>query len=50
MDPKMAVLYSNRAACHLRVNDFYAAASDCSKALILLTPPVDENKRSRLIA
>jgi len=50
MDPSMPVLYSNRAACHLKVNDFYAAASDCSAALKLLTPPVDENKRSRLIA
>jgi len=50
MDPKMPVLYSNRAACHLKVNDYYAAASDCSKALVLLTPPVEDNKRSRLIA
>lgn len=27
----MPALFSNRAACHLKLNDYYAAANDCSK-------------------
>eukprot|EP00040_Diaphanoeca_grandis_P042821 m.266086 g.266086 ORF g.266086 m.266086 type:complete len:381 (-) comp65354_c0_seq1:279-1421(-) len=50
LDENMASLYSNRAACHIAQKDFYAGANDCSKALTLLTPPVEANKRSRLIA
>lgn len=50
LDPKMAPLYSNRAAAHMKMNDFHAGAQDCSKAISLLTPPVDANRRSRLIA
>eukprot|EP00041_Stephanoeca_diplocostata_P017905 m.369591 g.369591 ORF g.369591 m.369591 type:complete len:373 (+) comp20853_c0_seq3:282-1400(+) len=50
LDPNMAALYSNRAACHLKLKDWHAAANDASKALSILTPPVDANKRSRLIA
>eukprot|EP00035_Acanthoeca_spectabilis_P023904 m.451469 g.451469 ORF g.451469 m.451469 type:complete len:382 (+) comp20161_c0_seq1:29-1174(+) len=50
LNSRMAPLFSNRAACHLKLDDFYAAANDCSKALSLLTPPVEENRKSRLIA
>ena len=50
LDPKMAPLYSNRAAAHMKMHDFHAGAQDCSKAISLLTPPVDANRRSRLIA
>jgi len=50
LDPNMAPLYSNRAAAHMKMSDFHACAQDCSKAISLLTPPVEDNKRSRLIA
>lgn len=50
LDNKMAGLFSNRAACHLAQNDFYAAGNDCSQAISLLTPPVEANRRSRLLA
>lgn len=50
LDPKMAPLYSNRAAAHMKMNDFHAGAQDCSMAIRLLTPPVEANRRSRLIA
>ena len=46
----MAGLFSNRAACHFAQNDFYAAGNDCSQAISLLTPPVEANRRSRLLA
>ena len=34
----------------MAVKDYQAAAMDCGKALSLLTPPVEANARSRLIA
>mmetsp|Transcript_823 Transcript_823/g.2413 ORF Transcript_823/g.2413 Transcript_823/m.2413 type:complete len:345 (-) Transcript_823:1626-2660(-) len=50
LDSRMPALFSNRAACHLKLDDYYAACNDCSKALSLLTPPVEANRKSRLIA
>eukprot|EP00039_Didymoeca_costata_P033383 m.42091 g.42091 ORF g.42091 m.42091 type:complete len:367 (-) comp9844_c0_seq1:191-1291(-) len=50
LDNKMAIAFSNRAACHLKLSDFQAAATDASKALSLLLPAVDANKKSRLRA
>jgi tetratricopeptide (TPR) repeat protein len=50
LDPKMAPLYSNRAACHLKMGDFHGCAMDCSQAITLLVPPVESNRKSRLIA
>lgn len=50
LDPKNHAVFSNRAACHIAQGDFHAAGADCSKALSLLTPPVESNARSRLIA
>lgn len=50
LDPSQAILYSNRAACHLKMNDPSACAHDSTKALSLLTPPVPANAKSRLLA
>eukprot|EP00050_Salpingoeca_kvevrii_P001573 m.173299 g.173299 ORF g.173299 m.173299 type:complete len:149 (+) comp10406_c0_seq25:991-1437(+) len=50
LDPSMAALYSNRAACHLKLNDPHACAQDCSKALSLLMPPCEANAAARLKA
>ncbi|XP_043190226.1 dynein axonemal assembly factor 4-like [Amphibalanus amphitrite] len=41
-------LYSNRAACHLRLNNFHKTLEDSSSALDLLTPAVEANRVSRL--
>lgn len=50
LDSQNASLYSNRAACHMKLGDFFACCADCSKAISLLTPPVDANAKSRLLA
>jgi dyslexia susceptibility 1 candidate gene 1 protein len=47
LDCKMPALYSNRAACHLKMNNLFKCIEDCSKALELLTPPVPQNAASR---
>lgn len=36
LNSRMAPLFSNRAACHLKLDDFYAAANDCSKVGLAL--------------
>ncbi|XP_068169712.1 dynein axonemal assembly factor 4-like isoform X2 [Antennarius striatus] len=40
-------LYSNRAACHLKLRNLHKAIEDSSQALVLLTPPVAANAASR---
>ncbi|XP_071795119.1 dynein axonemal assembly factor 4-like [Asterias amurensis] len=50
LDSKMHAVYSNRATCHLKLRNFIKCIEDCSKALDLLTPPVDANAKSRLRA
>ncbi|XP_046357216.2 dynein axonemal assembly factor 4-like [Haliotis rufescens] len=44
---KMPGLYSNRAACHLKLRNLIKCVEDCSKALDLLHPPVPQNAASR---
>eukprot|EP00042_Codosiga_hollandica_P033089 m.217330 g.217330 ORF g.217330 m.217330 type:complete len:249 (+) comp54106_c0_seq17:460-1206(+) len=50
LDSSNGVLFSNRAACHLKLGDSHACAEDCTKALALLTPPVPANLKSRVNA
>ncbi|KAF8565190.1 hypothetical protein P879_10737 [Paragonimus westermani] len=42
--------YSNRAACHLKMRNFFKALEDSSTALDLCVPAVPQNLRSRLRA
>lgn len=48
--PKMHTLYLNRAACHLKLRNFYKCIEDCSTAHDLLQPPVPANAKARLKA
>ncbi|XP_022097392.1 dynein assembly factor 4, axonemal-like [Acanthaster planci] len=50
LDSKLPSVYSNRATCHLKLRNFIKCIEDCSKALDLLTPPVEANAKSRLRA
>lgn len=50
LNPKMPGLYSNRAACHLKLRNLFKCIEDCSKAMDLLIPPVPQNAASRLKA
>lgn len=50
LNPKMPSLYSNRAACHLKLRNLFKCIEDCSKAMDLLSPPVPQNAASRLKA
>ncbi|XP_066541140.1 dynein assembly factor 4, axonemal [Hoplias malabaricus] len=43
-------LFSNRAACHLKLRNLHKAIEDSSQTLELLTPAVSENAASRLKA
>lgn len=47
MDSKMPALFSNRSACHLKLRNYFKCIEDSSKALDLLTPPVQQNAASR---
>ncbi|XP_071488741.1 dynein axonemal assembly factor 4-like [Diadema antillarum] len=50
LNGKVPAFYSNRAACHLKLRNFIKCVEDCSKAIELLTPPVQANASSRLKA
>ncbi|OWF47556.1 dyslexia susceptibility 1 candidate gene 1 protein homolog [Mizuhopecten yessoensis] len=50
LNPKMHGLYSNRAACHLKLRNYFKCIEDCSKAMDLLLPPVPQNAASRVKA
>ncbi|CAN9498634.1 unnamed protein product [Ophioblennius macclurei] len=47
LNAKMPALYSNRAACHLKLRNLHKAVEDASQALQLLTPPVAANAAAR---
>ncbi|KAM4619128.1 dynein axonemal assembly factor 4 [Polymixia lowei] len=47
LNSKIAALYSNRAACHLKLRNLHKAIEDSSQVLGLLTPPVADNASAR---
>ncbi|KAM6980621.1 dynein axonemal assembly factor 4 [Aplochiton taeniatus] len=47
LNRKMPALFSNRAACHLKLRNLHKAIEDSSRALELLTPPVSDNAAAR---
>uniref|UniRef100_A0A3B4WST2 Dynein axonemal assembly factor 4 n=1 Tax=Seriola lalandi dorsalis TaxID=1841481 RepID=A0A3B4WST2_SERLL len=47
LNRKIPALYSNRAACHLKLRNLHKAVEDSSQALDLLTPPVAANAAAR---
>ncbi|KAK2164850.1 hypothetical protein LSH36_58g16036 [Paralvinella palmiformis] len=47
LNSKLPSLFSNRAACHLKLRNYFKAIEDASKALELLTPLVQQNAASR---
>lgn len=50
LNRKMPALFSNRAACHLKLRNLHKAIEDSSQALELLTPAVSANASARLKA
>ncbi|XP_062326534.1 dynein assembly factor 4, axonemal [Osmerus eperlanus] len=50
LNPRIPALFSNRAACHLKIRNLHKAIEDSSRALDLLTPPVEDNAAARLKA
>ncbi|XP_047200769.1 dynein assembly factor 4, axonemal isoform X1 [Girardinichthys multiradiatus] len=50
LNGKIPALYSNRAACHLKLRNLHKAIEDSSKALDLLTPAVPANSAARVRA
>ncbi|KAJ8249342.1 hypothetical protein GJAV_G00233760 [Gymnothorax javanicus] len=50
LNRNIPALYSNRAACHLKLRNLHKAVEDSSKALSLLTPAVPDNAAARLRA
>ncbi|XP_076017279.1 dynein axonemal assembly factor 4 [Genypterus blacodes] len=47
LNAKLPALFSNRAACHLKLRNLHKAIKDSSQALHLLTPPVAANASAR---
>ncbi|KAM9351820.1 dynein axonemal assembly factor 4 [Symphorus nematophorus] len=47
LNRKLPALYSNRAACHLKLRNLHKTIEDSSQALDLLTPPVAANAAAR---
>ncbi|XP_029010287.1 dynein assembly factor 4, axonemal [Betta splendens] len=47
LNRRIPALFSNRAACHLKLRNFHKAIEDSSQALDLLTPPVAANAAAR---
>ncbi|XP_056138525.1 dynein assembly factor 4, axonemal isoform X2 [Lampris incognitus] len=47
LNRKIPAVFSNRAACHLKLRNFHRAIEDSSQALDLLTPPVADNASAR---
>ncbi|XP_041795712.1 dynein assembly factor 4, axonemal [Chelmon rostratus] len=47
LNRKIPALFSNRAACHLKLRNLHKAIEDSSQALDLLTPPVAANAAAR---
>uniref|UniRef100_A0A672RUW8 Tetratricopeptide repeat domain 28 n=1 Tax=Sinocyclocheilus grahami TaxID=75366 RepID=A0A672RUW8_SINGR len=50
LNRKIPALFSNRAACHLKLRNLHKAIEDSSQALELLTPAVAANAPARLKA
>ncbi|ROJ29156.1 Dynein assembly factor 4, axonemal [Anabarilius grahami] len=50
LNRKIPALFSNRAACHLKLRNLHKAIEDSSQALELLTPAVAANAAARLKA
>ncbi|XP_036391444.1 dynein assembly factor 4, axonemal [Megalops cyprinoides] len=50
LNRKIPALYSNRAACHLKLRNLHKAIEDSSTALNLLTPAVADNAEARMKA
>ncbi|TRY90154.1 hypothetical protein DNTS_033342 [Danionella cerebrum] len=50
LNKKIPALFSNRAACHLKLRNLHKAIEDSSQALELLTPAVAANASSRMKA
>ncbi|KAK2918318.1 dynein assembly factor 4, axonemal [Channa argus] len=47
LNRNIPALFSNRAACHLKLRNLHKAIEDSSQALNLLTPPVPANAAAR---
>uniref|UniRef100_A0A8B9KLP8 Dynein axonemal assembly factor 4 n=1 Tax=Astyanax mexicanus TaxID=7994 RepID=A0A8B9KLP8_ASTMX len=50
LNRRIPALFSNRAACHLKLRNLHKAIEDSSQALELLTPAVTDNAAARLKA
>ena len=48
ISPTLPKLYINRASCYIVLNLYEDAVIDCTRALDLLTPPVEANRMSRV--
>ncbi|MCI4378923.1 hypothetical protein PGIGA_G00221880 [Pangasianodon gigas] len=50
LNRRIPALFSNRAACHLKLRNLHKAIEDSSQALELLTPAVSDNAAARMKA